>query len=1100
MNLDGLSGPPLQPLPAMPVAPTDGQLAGPKGPGPVAGPAPEHAAASDPVVAAGTMGLERPPARPGSVNVDAAASQALARVIPGASFEGDWPMAHVAALVQGVEELPRPLVPWWHGHAFRHVSRAGRDRVGADEPGGLSEPATGARRELVQVDPARRLVLIDEEVFALGKVGGKQAVALALTKALGRSAPPQPGAGLAIDFPRLSGWQVSERNQGVAPTPPRPYEGEAPHEAWPSRPGAGPAGPSGVRQPGASRTRAPQTGRLPPEDGGMRPAPRPLPASEPGRQHPGSAGPAHPNRGSQPLAQPGGPRGSQPLAPAGGPRGSQPLAPVGGSRGSQPPAPAGGSRGSQPLAPAGGPRGSQPLAPAGVPHGSEPPPLGGGVGPAHRLPHRAETRRLGAVGGREGSGLPTDSPGRPPRVDGPEGGPPGRPGRGGKLRVPEASPAVGPAVAVDGGGMVEMPGGRLLVFEHDADAAFVGGHKALDPREDLGEALKALVHAPERLMKVAPAKLLVLNAEARVLAAAEVRALAADVGVDLRGVLTDLAVSGRATPATLRRIADHHGLSVDRATVQAREQTLLVRGGTLEAIEMRLSVDLATRGAGSARAVREAEALLATYTRLLATLPLTAAPQRVGLTAGQRVFRWLATGLRRVTEAPGGRIGAELAEVRAQFQRLPLAAQLRVAPELALGATWLRLSVQERATLRDPVALQGLVARASEGIEEVAYLPQQLNASERRALAVRTLVEGMVDPGGTGRSVRSRLGGTEPGARRGTQPFDPASGLKELVAVNGQAVLSLLGEPARRSLADRRLQAALRQVLAEPLLQEAIQTLRSNGLGAEPLRASILRFSLEQGRRSDDVVEVCQGLVQALKQEHLRFAKSLDGGALELVLVEVARQVREGNVEFVNAFKRDRKGALEEALGPWAARLLSPSERKLLEDPDYRRHLLADVRDDVVTGQALAEEARQYRIHTENIQQVLARLLEPDRSFRAEFARDPVGTLIRWGLFPHLPLSLRQALSDATRAPRIETLVKAIEETMSPVLQRQLQREQHLRNLRAAVGTVNASNYGPLLGILEEDDATLSREVRRTLETAMTEGQGPFRAGLLRFL
>ncbi|MEB3221843.1 MAG: hypothetical protein VKS61_07155 [Candidatus Sericytochromatia bacterium] len=651
-----------------------------------------------------------------------------------------------------------------------------------------------------------------------------------------------------------------------------------------------------------------------------------------------------------------------------------------------------------------------------------------------------------------------------------------------------------------GGGMVELPGGGKVIFEHDADAAFVGGKAATDPREDLGETLKALMHAPESLLRTSPAKLLLLNAEARVLGAAEVRALAAKLGVDLKGVLTDLAVSGRVTPATLRRIAEHHGLSVDRATVEAREQALLVRGGTMEAVVSRLTADLATRGVGAARAVREAEALAATHARLLASLPLTADPRAVGLTAGQRVFRWVAESLGRAAGPRAGRVGAELSEVRAQFQRLPLAAQLRVAPELALGATWLRLSIAERATLRDPVALQGVVAKASQGVEEVAYVPQQLNGSERRALAVRTLVDALVDPGMAGRSLRSRLGGAEPGSRRGTQPFDPASGLKELAAVNGQTVLSLLGEGARRGLADRQAQAALRQALAEPVLQEAIQTLRSNGLGAEPLRAAVLRYALEQGRRSDDVAGAVQGLVQALKQERLRFEKSLDGGALELALVEVARQVRERNVEFVTAFTRDREGALDEALGPWVASLLSPAERKLLEDVDYRRTQVADARDEVVTGQALAEEARQYRIHTENIQNVLERLVEPDHTFRAEFSRDPVGTLVRWGIFPHLPTPLQQTLSDAARAPRIETLVRAVEQTMSPVLQRQMQRERQLRNLKEAVRTVNAGNYGPLMAILDEDDATISREVRHTLDAAMENGQAPFRGGLLRFL
>jgi hypothetical protein len=637
-------------------------------------------------------------------------------------------------------------------------------------------------------------------------------------------------------------------------------------------------------------------------------------------------------------------------------------------------------------------------------------------------------------------------------------------------------------------------------FRHDADAAFVTPAGALDPREDLGEALKALIHAPGRLMRLAPAKLLLLNAEARVLGGTEVRALAAREGIDLRRVLTELAVSGRVTPATLRRIADHHGIGIDRTVVQAREQALLARGGAMEALVARLSADLAVRGPGSARVAREAELLAATHGQLVARMPLTADPVAAGLSPGQRVFRWVAESLGKLAERPMGRAGAELAEVRAQFQQLPLAAQLRVAPQLALGATWLRLAPEERALLRDPVSLQGLVARASEAVEEVAYVPQQLNATERRALAVRTLVDGLMDPGGAGRAVRSRLGANEAAPRRATQPFDPSAGLKELVAVNGQPVLGLLGEAARRSLADRQGQAALRQALSEPVLQEAIQTLRSNGLGAEHLRAAVLRFSLEQGRRSDDVVAVVQGLVQALKQERTRFEKSLDGGALELALVEVSRQVRERNVEFVSAFTRARDGALDEALGPWVAGLLSPAERKVLDDVDYRRHLVADAREDVVTGQALAEEARQYRIHTENIQSVLARLVEPDRSFRAEFSKDPVGTLVRWGIFTHLPTPLQQSLSDAAKAPRIETLVRAVEQTMSPVLQRQMQREEQLRNLRAAVGTVNASNYGPLLGILEEDDATINREVRRTLETAMTEGQGPFRGGLLRFL
>ena len=260
----------------------------------------------------------------------------------------------------------------------------------------------------------------------------------------------------------------------------------------------------------------------------------------------------------------------------------------------------------------------------------------------------------------------------------------------------------------------------MLEFHHDAGAGFVGGPQAeLDPRADFGESLKSFLFKPEALLAKAPAKFLFLNAETRQYPAAQVQAMAKAAGIDLGKVVTETLVSGRATQATISRICEHHGLAADAVALRAKDQQMLAKGANLEGLVGRLALDLGANGPATARAMREAEALSQTFDKLAARLPAGRDPARAGLAPGNGVFAWIASRASRLGEDRLSRVDAELGEVRAQFQRLPLAAQLKVDPRLALGAAWFRFSADERKLLADPQAVQGLVARASERVDEV---------------------------------------------------------------------------------------------------------------------------------------------------------------------------------------------------------------------------------------------------------------------------------------------------------------------------------------------------------------------------------------------
>ncbi|MEB3198013.1 MAG: hypothetical protein VKP62_12505 [Candidatus Sericytochromatia bacterium] len=654
---------------------------------------------------------------------------------------------------------------------------------------------------------------------------------------------------------------------------------------------------------------------------------------------------------------------------------------------------------------------------------------------------------------------------------------------------------------VPGGGRIELVDGSSLEFQATEAGGFLGEPEAQrDPVADLGEAFKLLVHHPQALLTRAPGKFLMLNAEANLYPPADVRAMALATGVDLPEVLTSLAVAGRVSPETLARVSQHHGIRLDVARLRASEQRILAQGGDLEALTRRLRLDLGTRGPGTLRDLQTGQAILQAYRGEVARMQPVGEAAAFGLPASQRRFPWLA-GVAQQVMGLIGNASAPEREFKAQFQALPLAAQLRVSPELALGATWFRLSPEEKATLRDPVSLQGLVAAAAETLEETGYVPQRLNASEKRALAVRTLIDALLDTGRSGAQLRSRLGSDqEPLVSRALRRVDPLGALQELSAPNGESVTKLLDTRTTAQLTDKRLPNELKAALTDPSFRAALTVLGQESHGADQLRAAVTRFAIQQGAKDADPLKVVQGLVQAIQQEQQRFIKSLDGGALELSLSEVSRQVREGNTQFVRAWLQPGAGALEKALGPWVSSALSTSERKLLEDPDYRRHVLEESQHDFVTGTSLAEEARLYRIQTENLQEALDLLTRPDNAFRREFAADPVGSLVRRGIYPHLPVAVQEALADGGKVPKLGELVRAIERTLSPLAQKQLAHQREWENLRRAIGSVNAGNYRPILGILDMGEDDLTHHVQTTLTSAMTHGDKEIRGGIIRFL
>lgn len=76
-----------------------------------------------------------------------------------------------------------------------------------------------------------------------------------------------------------------------------------------------------------------------------------------------------------------------------------------------------------------------------------------------------------------------------------------------------------------------------------------------------------------------------------------------------------------------------------------------------------------------------------------------------------------------------------------------------------------------------------------------------------------------------------------------------------------------------------------------------------------------------------------QGAIAGIRAEQARFTKALDGGALELALTELNRQVQDGNTDFVQRFVADRPDALEDALGPWVTMGLGRPRRSSWRTP-----------------------------------------------------------------------------------------------------------------------------------------------------------------------
>ncbi|MEB3285731.1 MAG: hypothetical protein VKN33_10640 [Candidatus Sericytochromatia bacterium] len=652
------------------------------------------------------------------------------------------------------------------------------------------------------------------------------------------------------------------------------------------------------------------------------------------------------------------------------------------------------------------------------------------------------------------------------------------------------------------GSKVRVPDQGVYEFQHDGTGGFVGNSDGQsDPSADLGESFRIYVSQPEQLLARSPGKFLLINLEAQYYTPQEVRRLAQSVGVDLSRELAELGSSARMNAPLLEQVALYHGISVDLEALRSTEQRILMQGGTLETLVHRLSLDLATRGAGTVRDLRDAEILLDEHKRLLGEVKPVRELEKVGFPAGQQIVAWLSQKFDKIVDTAGRGPVAQLLDVQAQFHKLPLAVQLKVSPELALGSGWLRLGPTERMALRDPNSLQSLVASAAESAEEVAYLPQRLNATEKRRLAVKTMLDALLDTGPAGAMLRTRLGATgETTGRRGLVLPDPVAAFREMLAANGDPVFDLLGTPEKASLSSKQTISAIRQVFSESAMVDALQILRRGSLGAENLRAAILKFAIEQGRQTADPVKVVQGLLQVVQQERQRFEQRVAHVSLDLALSEATRHAREGDGRFVRAWLSEGEEALQESLGPWLWGALSSADRRLLLSRDYRVHVAADAQKIFTTGSSLAEEARQFHRETENLQAALELLLNPDDEFPREFTRDPVGALVRRGIFPHLPEPIQTRLLDGIQIPKVAQLVKAIEETLAPLRLRQLSQQRQRENLSAAIRTVNAANYAPILGILDMDDSDMQQHVRSSLVSAVAHGDSEIRGGMMRYL
>lgn len=651
--------------------------------------------------------------------------------------------------------------------------------------------------------------------------------------------------------------------------------------------------------------------------------------------------------------------------------------------------------------------------------------------------------------------------------------------------------------SADHGGIMTLADKSQVGFYREPASKFVPNPQAkTDPHSDLSVSIKEFLYNPELLLKTAPAKFLFLNADTHQFSPERVKAMAAAAGVDLGSVVTELLISGAASQATISRICEFHGLSADKGALVAKDQELLGKSANLDALLGRLALDINLNGLATSKLLAQGTMLAQTYHRKVGDLPLTRDPERVGLKSATGVFSWIAARASRPSERRLAILHAEVAETRSQFQRLPLVVQLKTDPKMALGAAWFRLSAPERALLSDPLAVQQFVARAAAKTDQMAYIPQTLGPTEKRSLVQNTVLDAIFDPGSAGVQFRAHLGGLPgPDGKRVEQ--NPTAGLKNLTARNGESVFHLMPDDLRRRMGDRARQPEFRNLLTRPELTDALAVMKSGAPGAEQVKMVLLKFSLNAAKNQQDPVAAVGLCLEQIGAARTEFLKSVGGNALEMALTEINRQVQEGNMAFIQKLVSRAPSQVEEALGPWVWQALSPAERKVLSDPDYRQHLVTDARHLRTTGGSLAEEARQYRIHTENIQQSLELLLRPDPQFRKDFARDPMQALQKRGIWNHLPTPTQTALTTGDKAPQLSALTEAVEQAIAPISQRKLGHQRQSENLRAAIGRVNATNVENLVQLLNQRPADITRVVKGGLASAMDGGSKEYRGGIL---
>ncbi|MFP5501779.1 MAG: hypothetical protein ACLGIN_04765, partial [Candidatus Sericytochromatia bacterium] len=825
-------------------------------------------------------------------------------------------------------------------------------------------------------------------------------------------------------FARLSGWTEAQVAPDSAPIkPPAPVRAAAAEEAPPAAEAPLAATTTQAARP-ARPGPGPQQPPRPPGTGAWPPLP-----SRPG-SGPRPEG-AAPRRGTGPLTPPGAP------APRPG-TGALPQPPARPGTGGLPPRP-----GSGPL-----PEGAQPRR---------------GTGPLQAP--GAPTPRLAASG-----------PLGQPR---PASGPLGRPG---PAPVPGFQPTQ--QTPVPQGSRVALADGSAMVYTHGATARFApGGQARLDPVTDYAESFKALIHQPVELLAAAPEKFLFLNAEARRYSASEVEAMAKRAGVHLEAVVTDLVASGQADQVTIDRLCRAHGLSGDRGGLAARDQALLVRSANLEGLVERLSLDLAVAGHATTKLVEQGTRLASSYHQLAGQLPATRS--REGLAAPGGKFAWLLG--KASPEARQSKVQESLAATRAEFLKLPLAVQLKVDPKLALGARYFALSPQERQALADPKALKGLIARAAEKSDHVGYIPQNLNASERRALATSTMLQAIFDPSQDGQRFRALLGGApiEGAARRPAAP-DPEVALKFLKARNGQRVWDLLDDAQRAEL--KKEAASFKALVSDPELEDAVKTIRQGATGAEQVQTSVLRLAQTAAKEGASLVQVARTALEQAKDTREKLFSSLGATPLEQALTEVNRQVQEGNTAFVQAFLQPPAGGLREVIGPWVWEALAPAEQQLLEQADYREHLVEEGEQLRATGASLTEEARQYHLQSTNLQKTFDLLFRPDAQFRRELATDPVGALQRRGMWTDMPGPVQQALQLARTPQQVAIAMKAVEEALGPVRQRHAGALAKQANLQKAAKQVNAGHATGLVRLLDLPAQEMQHAIGRSVRHAMDSG------------